>query len=201
MKIGEAKPIYYSNRKELVDQIRDLAHQKEEAEKKYRITGKSEFQEQAATLELSIDATNKAFEDNQKVLDSLVEQEVAIQNMESSKQQGEAMKKEVENLGKIMTVFRRMANGDIVPSTDEKKLMEYDDKMYQTAKNMQQMAQQIEKERKKHKSLWEDEEERTENPDPMDIADNTEFSGDLPDIEIPDVSVSEPDQTTASSEL
>lgn len=184
MKIGEAKPIYYGNRQQLVDQIRDLSRQKDEAEKKYRITGNSEFQEQAATLELSIDATNKAFEKNQKVLDSLIEEEVAIMNMESSKQQGEAMEKEVENLGKIMTVFRRMANGDIVPATDEKKLMEYDDKMYQTAKNMQTMAQQLEKERKKHKSLWGDEEE-TENPDPEELANNTEFSGDLPDIEIP----------------
>ncbi len=200
MKIGEAKPVYYSNRQQLVDQIRDLAKQKEEAEKKYRITGNSEFQEQAATLELSIDATNKAFEKNQKVLDSLVEQEVAIMNMESSKQQGDAMKKEVENLGKIMTVFRRMANGDIVPSTDEKKLMEYDDKMYQTAKNMQQMAQQLEKERKKHKSLWEDEEKK-ENPDPREIADGAEFSGELPDIEIPEIAASASDSGNASAEV
>ena len=185
MKIGEAKPIYYSKRKDLVDQIRTLSQQKTDAEKNYRLTGDSKFSEQAATLELSIDATNKAFEENQKVIDSLMEQEVAIMNMESSKQQGEAMKKVVENLGKIMTVFRRMAKGDIVPSTDEKKLQEYDDKMYQAAKSMQLMAQQLEKERKKHKSLWEDE-EKTENPDPQEIAENTEYSGNLPDIEVPD---------------
>lgn len=185
MKIGEAKPTYYSNRQKLVDQIRDLASKKEKAEQNYRITGEKAFSEEAATLELSIEATNKAFEENQKVLDSLVEQEVAVMNMEAAKQQGDAMEEEMKNLGKIMIVFRRLAKGDIVPLTDEKKLMEYDDKMYQMAKNMQAMAQQLDKEHEKHKSLWEDEEPK-EYPDPEEVANNTEFSGALPDIEIPE---------------
>ncbi len=184
MKIGEAKPTYYANRRQLVDQIRDLASKKEKAEQNYRITGEKAFSEEAATLELSIEATNKAFEENQKVLDSLAEQEVAVMNMEAAKQQGDAMEEEMKNLGKIMIVFRRLAKGDIVPLTDEKKLMEYDDKMYQMAKNMQAMAQQLDKEHEKHKSLWEDEEKK-EYPDPKEVADNTEFAGALPDIEIP----------------
>ena len=182
MKIGEAKPTYYSNRRTLVDQIRDLASKKEKAENAFKATGDSAFSDQAATLELSLEATQKAFEDNQKVLDSLIEQEVAIANMEVSKQQGDAMEEEMKNLGKIMIVFRRLAKGDIVPLTDEKKLMEYDDKMYQMAKNMQAMAQQLDKE---HESLWEDEEPK-EYPDPEEVANNTEFSGELPDIEIPE---------------
>ena len=74
MKIGEAKPIYYANRKELVDQMRSLSKQKEEADKKYKLTGESAFSEQAATLEISLDATKQAFEENQKVIDSLMEQ-------------------------------------------------------------------------------------------------------------------------------
>ena len=131
MKIKDAKPIYYANRKELVDQMRSLTKQKEEAEKKYSLTGESRFSEEAATLELSLNATTKAFEDNQKVIDSIMEQWCNVSNMESSKQQGEAMKEYTEDMGKIMMVFRRLANGDIVPRTDEKKLMEYDDKMYQ----------------------------------------------------------------------
>ena len=187
MKIGEAKPIYYANRKELVDQMRSLSKQKEEVDKKYKLTGESAFSEQAATLEISLDATKQAFEENQKVIDSLMEQWANISNMESSKQQGEAMKEIAADMGKIMTVFRRLAHGDTVPQTDEKKLMEYDDKMYQMAKNMQMLAQQMEKERKKHKSLWEDEEKEAPD-DPTEIADNTEYAGELPDIEIPDVS-------------
>ena len=188
MKIGEVKPIYYANRRELVDQTRDLFARKEKAENAYKLTGDKTFSEQAASLEISLEATQKAFEENQKVLDSISEQEVAVFNMENSKQQGDAMEKEMENLGKVMIVFRRLAKGDIVPLTDEKKLMEYDDKMYQMAKNMQAMAQQMEKEHEKHKSLWEDEEE-TEYPDPKEVADNTEFGGELPDIEIPEIPI------------
>ena len=45
--------------------------------------------------------------------------------MEVAKQQGEAMEESVEDLGKIMEVARRLMDGDIVPPTDEKKLMEY----------------------------------------------------------------------------
>lgn len=186
MKIGEAKPAYYSNRRMLVDQIRDLSSKKEKAESACKATGDTAFSDQAATLELSLEATQKAFDENQKVLDSLIEQEVAIANMEVSKQQGDAMEEEMKNLGKIMIVFRRLAKGDIVPLSDEKKLMEYDDKMYQMAKNMQAMAQQMEKEHEKHKSLWEDEEKK-EYPDPQEVADNSEFGGELPDIEIPEV--------------
>ena len=186
MKIGEAKPTYYYNRQVLVDQIRDLHDKKTKAENSFKLTGNQAFSDQAATLELSLNETQKAFEENQKVLDSLVEQEVAVFNMENSKQEGDAMAEEMENLGKVMIVFRRLAKGDIVPLTDERKLMEYDDKMYQMAKNMQAMAQQLEKEHEKHKSLWEDEEEK-EYPDPQEVADNTEFGGELPDIEIPEM--------------
>ena len=190
MKISEAKPTYYENRRVLVDQIRTLHKQKEKAEATYRITGDTKFSDEAASLELSINDTQKAFEENQAVLDSLVEQEVAVFNMENSKQQGDAMKDEMENMGKVMTVFRRMAKGDIVPLTDEKKLMEYNEKMYTMAKNMQAMAQQLEKEHEKHKSLWEDEEEK-EYPDPREVADNTEYAGELPDIAIPEAAPAE----------
>ena len=186
MKIKEAQPIYYANRKKLVEQTRTLYAQKKDAEQKYRLTGDTKFSEEAATLELSLQETNEAFEKNQKVIDSLMEQWCAVSNMESAKQAGEAMEKSAADMGKVIMVFRRLANGDIVPQTDEKKLMEYDFKMYQVAKNMQMMAKQAEKEREKHKSLWEDEEETTPE-DPTEIADNTEYSGTLPDIEIPDV--------------
>lgn len=190
MKISEVRPTYYQNRRELVDQIRDLHKQKEKAEATYRITGDAKFSEQAASLELSINDTQKAFEENQAVLDSIAEQHAAIWNMEVSKQQGDAMKEEMENLGKIMTVFRRLAHGDTVPLSDEKKLAEYDEKMYTMAKNMQAMAQQLEKEHEKHKSLWEDEEEK-EYPDPGEVADNSEYTGPLPDIAIPEVAPAE----------
>ena len=143
MKICEARPTYYQNRRTLVDQLRTLSKQKEKAEASYRVTGDSKFSEQAATLELNIKDTEKAFEENQAVLDSMAEQHAAIMNMEASKQQADAVAEEGKNMMKIMTVFRRLCNGDIVPLTDEKKLMEYNEKMYTMAKNMQAMAQQM----------------------------------------------------------
>ena len=195
MKICEARPTYYQNRRTLVDQLRTLSKQKEKAEASYRITGDSKFSEQAATLELNIKDTEKAFEENQAVLDSMAEQHAAIMNMEASKQQADAVAEEGKNMMKIMTVFRRLCNGDIVPLTDEKKLMEYDEKMYSMAKNMQTMAQQLEKEREKHKSLWEDEEKK-EYPDAMEVADNSEYAGPLPDIQIPEVAPPETGEIT-----
>ena len=195
MKICEARPTYYQNRRTLVDQLRTLSKQKEKAEASYRVTGDSKFSEEAATLELSIKDTEKAFEENQAVLDSMAEQHAAIMNMEASKQQADAVAEEGKNMMKIMTVFRRLCNGDIVPLTDEKKLMEYDEKMYSMAKNMQAMAQQLEKEREKHKSLWEDEEKK-EYPDAMEVADNSEYAGPLPDIQIPEVAPPETGEIT-----
>ena len=190
MTIGEAKPIYYANRKQLVEQTRTLFRKKQEAEQKYNITGDTRFSEEAASLSISLEATKEAFEKNQDVLDSLMTQETAIFNMENSKLQGEAMEEAAADMGKVIMVFRRLAHGDIVPQTDEKKLMEYDFKMYTTAKNMQMMAQRLDTEKKKHKSLWEEEEEKV-SEDPMEIAENSEYAGTLPEIEIPNMANAE----------
>ena len=51
-----------------------------------------------------------------------------------AKQQGEAAKDYGEEMGKIMTVARRLMHGDQVPMQDEKKLMEYDKDLYIMAK-------------------------------------------------------------------
>ena len=78
-----------------------------------------------------------------------------------------------------MDETRRLMKGDIVPSTDEKKLMEYNDKLYQMAKNMGEMAK-VEK-RKKHKSLWDDEEEK-QYEDPDEVGANATAQGTAPQI-------------------
>ena len=101
-------------------------------------------------LDFSEEAKKKLEESRervQKVNDNLAELEAGQMNAESAKKQGEAMAKETENMGKAIEIFRRMSKGGIVPSNDEKLLMEFDDKMYQTAKAMQAMAER----HKKHK--------------------------------------------------
>lgn len=57
--------------------------------------------------------------------------------------------------------------------------MEYNDKLYQMAKNMGEMAK-VEK-RKKHKSLWEDEEEK-QYEDSDEVGANATAQGTAPQI-------------------
>ncbi len=62
----------------------------------------------------------------------------------------EAEKKMHEDQAKMVAVFRSMSEGKTVSDTDEKKLMEYDPKLYMAAKMAQMMAQRAEKEKESH---------------------------------------------------
>ena len=79
--------------------------------------------------------------------------------MAAQKTQTAAMDKIMKDQAKALAVFRSMADGDIVPQSDERKLMEYDDKLYQAAKMAQAMAQQMKKEIEDKKSEWDEKEE------------------------------------------
>ena len=73
--------------------------------------------------------------------------------------QDEALKKQAKEQLKALSVFRSMSKGDVVPSSDESKLMEYDPKLYQMAKMAQLMAQMAEENAEKKKSEWDQREE------------------------------------------
>lgn len=77
--------------------------------------------------------------------------------MEGAKKSGDA----IEDLGKLMEIARRIANGDKVPASDEKKLMEFNADLYQAAKAAALVND--DKEHKKYKKLFEEEEEGEEN--------------------------------------
>lgn len=179
MKISEAQSIYRAYRQDLINQTKTLIKQRDEAQKKFETTGSAQFSEQAATLQLSIEATQEKFDENQKVLDSLAEQYAAVWNTEVSKQQADAMQDMGIEMSKIMTVARRMSNGDEVPYTDEKKLLEFSSELYQAAKSAQMIHQMEEHE--KYDSLW-GEEEEPEEYDPQGKAENAEVQIALPDI-------------------
>lgn len=180
MKIEEARQQYSTQIKAYQEQKLLLAKQKQELEQKMRTTpdGENVFAKEAATLELTYQAVSKQQEEYHNYMKKLTEQWVAAANMVSSKQQGEAMKEYVEDLGKIMEVARRLMKGGIVPASDEKKLMEYSYELYQAAKNIGALA----KEKEKYKSLWEEEEEKEEPEDPLEVADNTEAPSGEPQI-------------------
>ena len=173
MKISEARQLYSTQMKSYREQQVVLNKQKKELEEKMNSQkdGNIVYANEAATLELTIKAVEDKEDEYQKYMDKLMQQWSAVANMESAKQQGEAMEEYVEDLGKIMEVARRIMQGGIVPQTDEKKLMEYSMELYQAAKNIGAM---IKKEREEYDSLWEEEEEKSPAKDPSEVADNTE---------------------------
>lgn len=174
MKIAEARSIYSTQIKVYHEQHTILSKQKRELEEKIKSeeNGNVIYANEAATLELTIKAVEEQKNQYQKYMDKLMQQQTAIANMEVAKQQGEAMEESVEDLGKIMEVARRLMDGDIVPPTDEKKLMEYSMELYQAAKNIGALMKK--KESKEYDSLWEEEKEKNAVEDPTQIADNAE---------------------------
>ena len=112
-------------------------------------------------------------------MSQLLEQWSAKANMISAQQQADAMAEYAVDMGKLMEVARRLMKGDVVPASDEKKLMEYSMDMYQAAKNMGMLMRN--EKREEHDSLWGDEEEK-EYADPIEEANNTEAFGPGPEV-------------------
>lgn len=182
MRLIEAQQVYRTQRQELIDQRRELLNRQKTLERKMNATadGRVLFAEEAATLELSINANKEKFEENLKVLDSLAEQEAAVWNAEVCRQQSDAMSDYAIDMAKIMEVARRISNGGKVPATDEQKLMEYSMELYMSAKNMA-MLKELEEKREKYDSLWDDEDEEQTEYDPRGKAENSEVDIALPE--------------------
>lgn len=181
MKIGEAQEIYR-------EQIR--AYQKEKASVSKQLQnlrrrmeahpeGKEQYETEAATLELTLDALKEKQEEYQDYLSDLSEQYCAYWNAAAAEQQADAAEDYAVNMAKIMEVARRIMRGAIVPASDEKKLMEYSQEVYQTAKSIGAMVQRQKKE--KYDSLWGEEEEKTYD-DPREAAENGEVIGEGPQV-------------------
>ena len=182
MRLIEAQQAYRAQRQELIDQRKELLNRQKTLERKMNATpgGRELFAEEAATLELSINANKERFEENVKVLDSLAEQEVAVWNAEVCRQQSDAMSDYAIDMAKIMEVARRISNGGRVPATDEQKLMDYSMELYMSAKNMA-MLKELEEKREKYDSLWDDEDEEQAEYDPQGKAENSEVDIALPE--------------------
>ena len=181
MKVGEARGIYSSVLKSYNQQKFKLSKQRNELKERMESTpdGKTLYADEAATLDLQYNAVAEKQDEYQDYVDQLMEQWESKFNSVAAKQQDEAAKDYSEEMGKIMTVARRIMHGDIVPAQDEKKLMEYDPKLYMMAKNAAAMLEM--RKRKEHKSLWEDEEEK-EQISATEEANNTEAFADGPEV-------------------
>lgn len=180
MKLADALTKYRGYRAELVDQKRELAARLKAAQEKAESTGDGAWSDEAASLYLSLEETEKKFQDNQKVLDGLIEQHVAAWNAEVARQQADPETGIAAQMGKIMTTIARMCAGDKVPMSDEKKVMEFDSDMYARVKMAQMTMAALKEKQKEYESLWDDEEGG--EYDPEGAADNAEASGELPEI-------------------
>ncbi|MDD7404161.1 MAG: hypothetical protein SO170_10585 [Butyribacter sp.] len=183
MKIGEARAAYNFQLKEYHSKQLELAKQKEKLEEKIKNTenGVVIYKNEAAQLELSYNAVSEKYEEYHNYMDKLMMQWEFKFNEVNGKESAEAAEEATKEYGKIMEVARRLIKGDRVPPSDERKLAEYDGKLYQMAKNAQMMARLREREQKEHKSLW-GEEEPEKQVDAMEVADGEEALSGAPEI-------------------
>ena len=138
-------------------------------------------------LSKELEVLDEAYEETFQERERLHELYAAVHNGEVSKQQAEASAEANKQLMKYLEIFRRIANGDKVPASDEQKLMEYNIKMYMVAKSMSVLH--MNQDGKEYDSLWGDEEEKEGTSDPSKVANHTEVTLSTP--EIPEQSVPE----------
>lgn len=180
MKLGEAIPKYQAYRNQLQDKKKDIYKQLKNARDKAERTGSDEWTQKAAQLQLSYDKASEDFDKYENALNGLREQWYAASDAENAKALADPETGLGATIAKIMTTVARMCAGDKVPYSDEKKVMEYDDKMYGKAKQAQMIMAALKEKRKEYDSLWDKE---GGEYDPEGVADNTQAQGELPKIE------------------
>lgn len=181
MKIGEAQEIYRQQVRAYQKEKSSVSKQLQNLRRRMEVhtEGREQYESEAATLELTLDALKEKQEEYQDYLSDLTEQYCAYWNAAVSEQQADAAEEYAVDMAKIMEVARRIMRGAIVPAADEKKLMEYSEEMYQTAKSIGAMVQR--QKREKYDSLWEDEEEKAYD-DPREAAENGEVMYEGPHV-------------------
>lgn len=181
MKIGEAQQIYRQQIKAYREQKASLSKQLHtvQSRKEHFPERGEQYAQEAATLELTINALDEKEDEYQEYLDKLADQYCAYWNATVADQQADAAEEYAVNMGKLIEVARRIMKGAIVPAEDEKKLMEFSFDLYQAAKSIGAMARKEKKE--EYDSLWGDEEEK-EYDDPQEVAENAEAAGTGPEI-------------------
>lgn len=196
MKIKEARQAYTAQLEVLRNRQRKLLKAREENDAQFKYSSQEEvwnggsgvvlelseeYRKRSRELQEQIDKVKEQIEEHIKLRDQVIELETGIANAESAKQQGEAMKEYGEEVAKCLEIARRIANGDRVPASDEKKLMDFNMEIYKAAKNMAVMN--MDKKHKEYESLWEEEEEGKEGQtDPRETAGETEINVEIPDI-------------------
>lgn len=180
MQIKEARGIYQSQIKSYQKTASELRQKQKELEQKIKETpnGKVVYENEAVSLELSLNAVEKKQNEYRDYMEKLMDKWTNVEMLVSTEQQTDSMKEAAEEQMKILEVARRLMKGAKVPQADEMKLMKFDSGLYQVAKNIGAMVQKEKQE--KYDSLW-DEEEDKETQDPNEVADSAEAPVGAPD--------------------
>ena len=180
MQIKEARGIYQNQIQSYRKTASELRQKQKELEKKIKETpnGKVVYENEAVSLELSLNAVEKKQNEYRDYMEKLMDKWTNVEMLVSTEQQTDSMKEAAEEQMKILEVARRLMKGAKVPQADEMKLMKFDSGLYQVAKSIGAMVQKEKQE--KYDSLW-DEEEDKETQDPNEVADSAEAPVGAPD--------------------
>lgn len=180
MQIKEARGIYQSQIKSYSKTASELRQKQKELEKKIKETpnGKVVYENEAVSLELSLNAVEKKQNEYRDYMEKVMDKRTNVEMLVSTEQQTDSMKEAAEEQMKILEVARRLMKGAKVPQADEMKLMKFDSGLYQMAKNIGAMVQKEKQE--KYDSLW-DEEEENDAQNPNEVADSAEAPVGAPD--------------------
>ena len=180
MQIKEARGIYQSQIKSYSTTASELRQKQKELEEKIKETpnGKVVYENEAVSLELSLNAVEKRQNEYRDYMEKLMDKWTNVEMLVSTEQQTDSMKEAAEEQMKILEVARRLMKGAKVPQADEMKLMKFDSGLYQVAKSIGAMVQKEKQE--KYDSLWDDEEDK-ETQDPNEVADSAEAPVGAPD--------------------
>lgn len=180
MQIKEARGIYQNQIQSYRKTASELRQKQKELEKKIKETpnGKVVYENEAVSLELSLNAVEKKQNEYRDYMEKLMDKWTNVEMLVSTEQQTDSMKEAAEEQMKILEVARRLMKGAKVPQADEMKLMKFDSGLYQVAKSIGAMVQKEKQE--KYDSLWDEEEDR-ETQDPNEVADSAEAPVGAPD--------------------
>ena len=137
---------FQPNLKELEEKIKETPN------------GKVVYENEAVSLELSLNAIEQKQNEYRDYMEKLMDKWTNVEMLVSTEQQTDSMKEATEEQMKILEVARRLMKGAKVPQADEMKLMKFDSGLYQVAKSIGAMVQKDKRE--EYDSLWEDEEDK-----------------------------------------
>ena len=174
MKIGEASKVYSAQMSKLREKRGELLEKKKALE-----NGEIEMtDEEVAALGKSIDRVELQYNKASEFMEGFNSQKALLHDAEASRRTGDAMAKKAEDDAKCLEIARRIARGDKVPPKDEERLLEFSAEMYQVAKNMAVMAKKDKPE--EYDSLWDEEDENTDQPTASEVVDNMECGMTMP---------------------